>query len=125
MPHAEQNVELRTIVLLFLTMFVSGTETMIVNPVLPHFGRLPVIVAGNLSVLAVTLAVSSAPSIEHWIETFFFPDSTFVTASLLFALFFILQSASAARSSAIETMAVEAVEDSAASFLEGRFYGYA
>ena len=61
MPHAEQNVELRTIVLLFLTMFVSGTETMIVNPVLPHFGRLPVIVAGNLSVLAVIFAVSSAP----------------------------------------------------------------
>jgi predicted MFS family arabinose efflux permease len=76
----------------------------------PHFGRLPVIVAGNLSVLAVILAVSSAPSIGHWIETFFFPDSTFVTASPLFALFFILQSASAARSSAIETMAVEAVE---------------
>jgi predicted MFS family arabinose efflux permease len=35
-PRLEQNAELFTIVLLFLTMFVSGTETPIVNPVLPQ-----------------------------------------------------------------------------------------
>jgi predicted MFS family arabinose efflux permease len=59
MPHTEQNAELRTIVLLFLAMFVSGTETLIVNPILPQLAS-ALSVEVDRAARVVTVYASSA-----------------------------------------------------------------